>query len=231
VTGGGASIVEPRRLRSVYECLFRSYGAQGWWPGETAFEVMIGAILTQNTSWSNVERAIASLKREGLLNADAIIGCPLPKLARVIRPAGYFNIKAQRLRNLCLFLNAHGGPEALGALPDPEARGLLLSVNGVGPETADDILLYGLQRPAFVIDAYTRRIFARLGVIQGGEPYEGLRQCFESALGAEVGVFQEYHALIVRHAKQTCRKRPACAGCCLHDQCSTGQETRFALGR
>ncbi len=231
MTGGCRDALAAKPLRAVYDLLLRCYGTQGWWPGETPFEVMVGAILTQNTSWSNVEQAIANLKQTGLLQPDAMLRCPVAALARVIRPAGYFNVKASRLRNLCLFLDAHGSLEALSALPDRELRDLLLAVGGIGPETADDILLYGLQRPFFVIDAYTRRVFSRLGVIQGDETYERLRRRFEKALGPDVRVMQEYHALIVRHAKHRCRKQPVCAGCCLYQACDLAKEPVVAASR
>lgn len=208
--------------RQVYRRLFAHYGPQYWWPGDTPFEVMVGAILTQNTAWSNVERAIANLRQAGALAPEAIIAAPHEVLAEWLRPSGYFNIKATRLQNYCRWYLAEGGWDSLRALSDHDLRHAVLSVNGVGPETADDILLYAFERPVFVIDAYTRRIFSRLDLVNGEEGYEHLRGWFETALAGEEGrveLFNEYHALIVRHAKEACRKRPVCAECVLAKGC------------
>jgi endonuclease-3 related protein len=213
-------------LRDVYRRLLEAYGPQGWWPGETAFEVMVGAILTQNTGWSNVERAIGNLRRAGLLGPEAIVACPLPKLAERLRPSGYFNIKAQRLQGYCAWYLEQGGLARLRRHPTESLREALLAVKGVGPETADDILLYAFRRPVFVIDAYTRRLFARLGCIGGEEPYEALRRRFERALRPDVSLYNEYHALIVRHAKLRCLKRPSCAACILKALCPAGEVDR-----
>ncbi|QIK39005.1 endonuclease III domain-containing protein [Caldichromatium japonicum] len=210
----------PAALRDICALLLTAYGPQGWWPAETPFEVMIGAILTQNTAWANVERAIENLKARGALAAETILGLTPAVLAELIRPAGYFNVKAQRLREFCLFYQASGGWDGLAGLPTSTLRQRLLSIKGIGPETADDILLYAFARPVFVIDAYTRRIFTRLALIRGDEPYETLRLAFESALGPDVGLYQEYHALLVEHAKQVCGARPRCSGCVLNGQCT-----------
>ena len=213
-------------LRDVYRCLHQAYGPQGWWPGETAFEVMVGAILTQNTAWSNVERAIGNLRRAGLLDPEAIVACPLSALAERLRPSGYFNLKAQRLQGYCAWYLEQGGMDRLHRRPTESLRRALLAVKGVGPETADDMLLYAFRRPVFVIDTYTRRLFARLGCIGGEEPYEVLRQGFERALGPDVTLYNEYHALIVRHAKLRCRKRADCAACALQTLCRAGHAQR-----
>lgn len=213
-------------LRDIYRRLLRHYGPQSWWPGETPFEVMVGAVLTQNTAWENVEKAIANLRANDALDPRAIVEVHPKRLASWLRPSGYFNVKAKRLRNFCRWYLAQGGEAELAALPTPELRRGLLHVSGVGPETADDILLYAFERPVFVIDAYTRRIFARLGVVEGGEDYEVLRALFEERLGRgrrNVGLFNEYHALIVRHAKQACRVRPHCAHCCLAAVCPSAE--------
>lgn len=213
-------------LRQVYAALHRAYGAQHWWPGETPFEVMVGAVLTQNTAWSNVEKAIDNLKAHHALDPVAIIHTHAASLAAWLKPSGYFNIKTRRLKNFCAWYLAAGGLAALQQLATPALRKALLSVNGVGRETADDILLYAFQRPVFVIDAYTRRLFARLQLIAGEESYEELRHYFEQGLGAtvdNVGLFNEYHALIVAHAKSVCRKKPQCAACCLRRRCPLGQ--------
>jgi len=207
-------------LMAVFQTMLKTYGPQGWWPGESAFEVMIGAILTQNTAWPNVEKAINNLKQAGIFSATALLDAPHNKVARLIRPSGYFNIKADRLRQFCGFLQAQGGEKALEKLETTALRKLLLGVKGIGPETADDILLYAFQRPVFVIDAYTRRIFSRLGMVSSDESYEVLRLGFESALEADVALFNEYHALIVCHAKQFCNKKPRCEDCPLAAQCT-----------
>lgn len=208
----------------VYDTLYAHYGPQHWWPGDTPFEIMVGAVLTQNTAWTNVEKAIANLKAASHLDAACIMNIGHEQLAEWLRPSGYFNVKAQRLRNFCAWYMAQGGMEALSALDTHALRHAMLSVNGIGPETADDILLYAFNRPVFVIDAYTRRLFSRLGLTHGNGGYEMLRHTFETALSsndnnATVLLFNEYHALIVNHAKDVCRKRPLCARCCLADIC------------
>lgn len=207
----------------IYQRLFKHYGPQHWWPGETAFEIMVGAVLTQNTSWTNVERAIGNLKQHDALNDSAILAMSHKRLARLLTPVGYFNVKATRLKNFCRWHRQHAATAALRRLDTHELRRMLLAINGVGPETADDILLYALDRPVFVIDAYTRRLFTRLGLLQGDEGYETLRHWFESKLRRvtdKVGVFNEYHALIVHHAKYYCRSKPRCSECCLKSHCA-----------
>lgn len=211
-------------LGSVYTTLFDHYGPQQWWPGDTPFEVMVGAVLTQNTAWSNVEKAINNLKGADALDAQIIAALESSTLAELIRPAGYFNVKAKRLQNFCRWLLEQGGETTLQQWDDAKLRHGLLSVNGVGPETADDMLLYAFQRPIFVIDAYTRRIFSRLGLISGDEGYEPLRHLFEQQLaqphkGQQTQLFNEYHALIVIHAKVACRTKPLCDNCCLRRSC------------
>lgn len=208
--------------RQVWERLRDTYGASGWWPAESPFEVMVGAILTQNTAWTNVEKAIAELRRMELLTPEGIAATPHDRLAPLIRSSGYFNVKARRLKALAEWVCQSGGLTTLLAVPTEQLRELLLAVNGVGPETADDILLYAFCRPVFVIDTYTRRIFSRLGVIAGDEPYDTLRRRFEDAFGGDVGQMNEYHALIVRHAKVICRPRPLCGECSLSAFCQTG---------
>ena len=213
-------------LKKVYNSLFRHYGPQNWWPGDTPFEVMVGAVLTQNTAWINVERAIANLIAADALTAEAIVKAHPKRLAVWLKPSGYFNIKAKRLKNYCKWYLQQGGYEALCDWPTRELREGLLSVNGVGPETADDILLYAFDRPVFVIDAYTRRLFKRLGLISGEEHYEELRRFFEQGLKrlpAPVQLFNEYHALIVIHAKDYCKTKPVCQTCCLKGMCPEGK--------
>ncbi len=211
--------------RGIYDRLLAAYGPSGWWPGDSAFEIMVGAVLTQNTAWANVEKAIANLRIANLLSPRAIIDTRSTRLAKLIRPSGYFNVKAKRLRALCHWVIDQGGIDNIHTLSTAELRAALLEVHGVGPETADDILLYAFRRPVFVIDTYTRRIFSRLGLITGTEDDEGLRESFEVALGEDTLLYNEYHALIVRHAKEACRKKPLCQGCCLARVCSYGAGT------
>ncbi len=206
-------------LREVYQRMYDAYGPQHWWPGDSRFEIMVGAVLTQNTAWTNVERAIANLKRARALAPHAIIAAPHARLAKWLKPSGYFNIKARRLKSMCRWLVAQGGVRALARLNTHELRAALIGVHGIGPETADDIVLYAFHRPVFVIDAYTRRIFARLGLIKGDEGYEHLRHWFENDLDPDVAMFNEYHALIVKHGKDVCRQRPRCSVCCLATVC------------
>lgn len=208
-----------RALMGLYDGMLGAYGEQEWWPADSAFEVAVGAVLTQNTNWSNVERAIANLKGADVLDQQALLALTHEQLADLIRPSGYYNIKAQRLRALLEYLDRVGGLESLAQAELGAARQGLLSVKGVGPETADDILLYALGLPVFVIDAYTRRILFRMGLAQGAESYEELRQGFESVLPADAGLFKQYHALVVQHAKDACRKQPVCRDCCLKESC------------
>jgi endonuclease-3 related protein len=207
------------RLMRIYQQLLDRYGAQHWWPAETPFEVMVGAVLTQNTAWSNVEKAIDNLKALDRLSLEALLAMPSDSLVTQIRPAGYFNIKAKRLLSLCHFLQQN---PALEGVDTDTLRQRLLSVHGIGPETADDILLYAFNRAVFVIDAYTRRLFSRLGLIGHDYGYETLRAGFEAALQCDAGLFNEYHALIVVHAKAHCRKKPLCTGCPLVELCAFG---------
>lgn len=206
-------------MRAVFHSLLAAYGPQHWWPADSPFEVMVGAVLTQNTAWTNVERGLERLCSRVPLEAGAILSLPDKELADCLRPVGYFNVKSKRLQCFCrAFLDA-GGLDPLSLLETGKLRKWLLAVHGVGPETADDMLLYAFARPVFVVDAYTRRIFQRLGLLTGDEGYEAIRQGFETALGADVPLFNEYHALIVRHGKEICRTRPQCLECCLRELC------------
>ena len=207
------------KLFDIYQALYKHYGTQHWWPGDSAFEIMVGAVLTQNTSWTNVEKAIQNLKTAEALTAEAIVSATAKQLAEWLRPSGYFNVKARRLQAFCQWLLAAGGEAELARRETATLRRELLSVHGIGPETADDILLYALDRPVFVIDAYTRRLFSRLGLVDGSEPYEELRELFETGLTNDPQLFSEYHALIVIHAKDTCRTKARCELCCLARQC------------
>jgi endonuclease-3 related protein len=213
---------DARTLRGLLERLRDAYGPQHWWPGDSPFEVMVGAVLTQNTAWSNVERAIDFLKAANALSPESIAALPHERLAALIRPAGYFNVKARRLQSFCRFLVESGGEPALADTPTETLRARLLAVHGIGPETADDILLYAFERPVFVIDAYTRRLFGRLGLASGHESYEELRTGVERAIGPDPASLNELHALIVHHAKVACAKVPRCAGCCLREICPSG---------
>lgn len=180
---------------------------------------MIGAVLTQNTSWSNVEKAITALRGAACLSPEAIQGTDTGRLAELIRPAGYFNVKAVRLKALTDWLQHRGGIDTLVSMQVKDLRRELLAVHGIGPETADDILLYAFDHPVFVIDAYTRRLFARLGLVDEIASYESLRRQFETALGKDAKLYNQFHALIVVQAKTVCRKRPQCTMCCLADVC------------
>jgi len=202
-------------LQELYQRLWETWGPQGWWPGDTPFEVAVGAILTQNTNWGNVARAITALKEQDLLEPQALQDLPETELARLIRPAGYYNVKARRLRNFLDFLANHYENSMAHLAADDLAslRPALLRVKGIGPETADSILLYALDKPTFVVDAYTFRILSRHGLIGEACPYEELRQLFMEHLPAQVPLYQEYHALLVRLGKERCRPQPRCAPC------------------
>ena len=184
---------------------------------------MVGAVLTQNTAWTNVEKALANLISRNKLSADSIVAARRDHLANWLRPSGYFNVKAQRLKNFCRWYLEAGGFSTLSMFDTGTLRDALLSVNGVGTETADDILLYAFDRPVFVIDAYTRRLFSRLGFIGGDEAYDEIRLMLEDKLGPEVKLYNEFHALIVRHARHVCRVRPCCADCQLRAVCPAGR--------
>jgi endonuclease-3 related protein len=214
-------------IQEIYRILFGEYGCRGWWPvtprGGTVpeysggpvdqrqkFEVCCGAVLTQNTSWKNASSAIINMNREGLLDPGDIIAVDLQRLAGIIRPSGYYNTKALKLKRIARFLSEKR----------TVTRKSILSVNGVGPETADSIMLYAFGKLFFVIDSYTRRIFSRVGVIKGDEQYESIRKLFEDSLPADIFVYREYHSLIVEHAKRYCLKRnPSCPACPLEGLC------------
>jgi len=198
----------------VYRRLHKAYGPQQWWPADDGpFEVMAGAVLTQNTAWSNVERAIANLRRARALNARAILAAHPRRLAGWLKPSGYFNVKAKRLRAYCRWYQEQGGLKKLQASPTAELRAALLAVHGIGPETADSILLYAFARPVFVIDAYTKRIFSRHGLAKDHETYERWREIFMGALPGRRDLYNDFHAQIVRTGKDHCRKVPRCEKC------------------
>ncbi len=204
------------KIRAFYKAMLDACGPQGWWPADTPFEVAVGAILTQNTNWKNVERAIENLKREGLLSPAALAAVPDERLAEVIRPAGYFRIKAKRLKNFIRLLTEDFGGDlnALFALSTSSLRETVLGVSGIGPETADSIVLYAAGRPVFVIDAYTARILHRHGLIDVDATYEDLQSLMQDNLAEDVEVYKEYHALLVAVGKRHCKKAaPECTGC------------------
>jgi endonuclease-3 related protein len=216
-------------LGLYYDALFRADGPQHWWPGRTRMEVIAGAILTQNTSWSNVERAIRELRRENLLSATAIARVPLTRLARLIRSSGYFRQKARKLKAFVHFLRQHyhGSLDKMFRTPTLELREQLLGVHGIGPETADSILLYAGGHPVFVVDAYTRRIVERHKLGHKKQSYEAVQKMFEQNLPARAPLFNEYHALIVHTGKHYCRKHgPACEQCPLRPFLPTATEVR-----
>jgi endonuclease-3 related protein len=204
-----------KQLDEIYQLLFERFGRQHWWPGESKFEIIIGAILTQNTNWANVEKAIANLKSAGCLTPHKLQGLDHRELALLIRPAGYYNVKAKRLKNFMnwLFDNHAGKLSNLEGVETEQLRTELLSVKGIGCETADSILLYALERPVFVVDAYTARIAVRHRLIEPGADYEQLQELFQSNLPEDVRLFNEYHALLVRVGKEFCKPQPRCAGC------------------
>ena len=211
-------------IERIFGLLLKEYGKQGWWPivnpktllseyrgdsprnEDERFEIAVGAILTQNTSWKNVERALAGLKRASMLSKGKIKDMPTSDLAKIITSAGYYNQKAKKLKAFVGFR---------GEL----TRDNLLDIWGIGPETADSILLYAYAKPLFVVDAYTKRIFSRLGLAEEGVSYDSLQNLFHSSLDMDQKLFKEYHALIVEHAKRHCRTKPVCEGCPVNNQC------------
>lgn len=199
----------------MYDLMLNHFGPQHWWPAEDALEMMVGAILTQNTSWNNVEKAIKNLKKRGILNIKALHGIAVPELAEEIRPAGYFNIKAARLKNLIKFIvERYDGDISMLLMEKTDIlREGLLSIRGVGPETADSILLYAVERPIFVIDSYTHRILNRHSLADDQASYYELQELFMDNMAEDTGLFNEFHALIVRIGKQYCRRKPLCSIC------------------
>ena len=212
-------------LRDVFERMFDEYGPQHWWPADTQFEVIVGAILTQSASWANVEKAIHSLKAADALSPGALRELPEADVARLVYSSGYYNAKARKLKAFAEYVGTRFGDDLaeMARMHLESLRAELTSVHGVGEETADDILLYALGKPVFVIDAYTRRVFWRLGLAPESGPYSAYQSVFAEHLPADPELFGEYHALIVRHSRDVCRKQPLCEGCCLLEVCPTGR--------
>jgi len=225
-------------VNKIYKILLKYHGPQGWWPlvdeaslqsvysgdisfsNNKCFEIAIGAILTQGVSWKNVEKSLALLKHDGLLYPGRMYDIPLEELAMRIRSTGYYNQKAKKLKNFLEWFRQYDFD--FNPLLSMELTGLrdeLLSINGVGPETADSILLYGMSRKVFVVDAYTKRIFKRIGILSGDENYEEVQSIFHRNFKGDVPEYNEYHALIVAHGKDVCRKKPLCSGCSLSHSC------------
>lgn len=208
--------MKKKRLNAVFDKLFKAFGPQYWWPADSPFEVIVGAILTQNTNWVNVEKAIKSLKKAGCLSGKKLHRLSAGKIAPLIKPAGYFNVKAKRLKNFTdfLFTRYHGDLKKMFSQDIGKLRRELLSVNGVGKETADSIILYAAQMPVFVVDAYTKRIFSRHNFFRESFGYDEVQKFFMENLPLNVKMFNEFHALIVRLGKDYCAKRkPKCSSC------------------
>ena len=212
------------RLTDIYDRLLERYGPRDWWPADSRFEVMVGAVLVQNTAWSNAEKAIGALSDAGLLSPHGLRSADVADIAQLIYSSGYYNMKARKLKALVEWLGERDDDiEALMA-DDPAAlRKELLAIHGIGEETADDILLYALDMPVFVIDHYTKRLLHRLGLAPEKGPYALYQRLFTEHLPSNFPLFNEYHALIVTHAANVCKKEPACNECCLLPLCPTGK--------
>lgn len=223
------------KIQLIYSTLFKSFGPQGWWPltisghktkhhsgepktGKHRLEIIVGAILTQNTSWKNVEKALYNLSKNNLINIEKLRKIKKGKLAKLVRPSGYYNQKAERLKIMADFL-LKNPMEKLNKLSVEQLREKLLAVKGIGPETADSIILYAFQKPIFVIDAYTKRIFERLGY--GEKTYDALQKLFYANLKKDHKTFNECHALLVELGKNYCRKKPVCMKCPISEICKT----------
>ena len=213
----------------IYEKLQAAYGPQHWWPADSTFEVMVGAILTQNTNWNNVEKAIARLKQHDMLDCESIASSNLAALGEVIRPSGSYMQKARYLQQFSLFYLHNEQRQGLLKWPQSVLRKRLLAVHGIGPETADSMLLYALDKPVFVIDAYTKRLFVRLGHFGHALAYDAIQHYFQMRLPESLPLFQEFHALIVEHAKHHCTVKPQCDGCPLFDCCPTALDASEAV--
>ena len=216
-------------LEIVFDRLYAAYGCQGWWPADNSFEMAIGAILTQNVSWQNAERAIFTLKNEDLLSPYALLRTPDDILGELIRPSGYFNAKAKKIKAFACHLvnNYQGEMEIMLDQDTSTLRNELLSIHGIGPETADAIMLYAGERPVFVVDAYTTRLLTRLGIVTNYKDYSDIQTIFHTNLPQDTTLFNEFHALIDNHGKRICKKnRPSCLRCTLINLCPAGQQNK-----
>lgn len=223
---------QSKQFSDIYRALFNKYKAQGWWPitidgksiygvdaprnEKDAFEIIVGTILTQNTSWKNVEKALINLKSSGNLDLKKINDIQLGELEKLINPSGFYRQKALSIKEFCSFILSFGSFEKF---EKKITRELLLEQKGIGPETADSIMLYALRKTEFVVDAYTKRIFSRIGVIKKDEKYEDMKKVFEENIPKDLEIYNEYHALIIEHAKQFCQKKPLCNNCPLNKIC------------
>jgi endonuclease-3 related protein len=213
-------------LKEIYCRLLSAYGPQQWWPADSPFEMMVGAVLTQSAAWSNVEKAIDNLKKADMLSSERIRDVSFSELAEIIRPSGYYNVKARKLKSLAYWLGETYNDD-IGKMSRTDTgilREQILSVYGIGPETADSILLYAARKPVFVIDTYTRRIISRIGLMKEEESYNDYQGLFMTGIKEDVAVYNEYHALLVRLAKEACNKKPSCRNCCLNDICRSVKE-------
>jgi endonuclease-3 related protein len=219
-----------RALRDIYRRFFERYGPQHWWPADNPFEVIIGAILTQSTAWNNVEKAIANLKNANGLSAGALRELPEEQIAELIYPSGYYNVKSRKLKAFVRWLGQKHDDnlDELFSQSMPDLREQLLGVCGIGEETADSIILYAAGKPVFVIDTYTRRLVDRLGYSPQGNSYSDYQELFVKNLPTNASLFNEYHALIVRHGKEVCRKSPLCDTCCLNEKGETSGQNNTA---
>lgn len=207
--------ISTKIIKKIYKKLYDKFGPQYWWPAKTKFEVMLGAILTQNTNWGNVEKAIMNLRKADILSPLKVKKISVKRLASLIKPSGYYNIKAARIKNFVnfIFKEYKGNLCAMGKEPLDDLREKLLGINGIGPETADSILLYALDKPIFVVDAYTKRILLRHHFIEQNVEYQFIQKIFMESLPHDIKIFNEYHALIVRLGKEICASKPSCDLC------------------
>lgn len=219
-------------VRYLYDTLMSCYGPQGWWPAESKIEMACGAILVQNTNWTNANRAISNLHNALLLNHQAILDCPIDQLEMLVRPSGFFRQKASRLKNFCRWLVEHGDFDELRRHKTTHLRRSLLELNGIGPETADCILLYAFERPHFIADGYARRLLSRMGLIGRSDAtdYEKIRLQVEKTARMDSATLNEFHALLVAHGKKVCRKQPDCGTCVLAKECCFLTECRLSTG-
>ncbi len=219
-------VITMSKLMNIYKKLLKHFGRQHWWPAETRFEVIVGAILTQNTSWKNVEKAILNLKKEKMLNNKKIANVDIRKLESLIQPSGFYKQKSERLKKFCKYLdrNYNSDLNKFFNRNTDEIRNELLSLNGIGNETADSILLYAGEKLKFVVDAYTVRMCERTG-IKNAKKYDELQSFFEKNLPKNIKLYKEFHALIVELGKNFCRRKPECDGCPLKDVCKYGSSS------